>query len=69
MEKYKTQFKLKVVKSFSADDGEAKLLARQSIVPEEKSVPGFVITACMASPALSTYFDASHMIGGFSPLL
>ena len=36
MEKYKTEFKLKVVKSFLAGDGGAKLLARQSIVPEEK---------------------------------
>ena len=31
MEKYKTEFKLKVVKSFLAGEGEAKLLARQWI--------------------------------------
>ncbi len=36
MEKYKTEFKLKVVKSFLASDGGAKLLARRWIVPEEK---------------------------------
>jgi transposase len=36
MEKYKTEFKLKVVKSFLAGDGGAKLLARQWSVPEEK---------------------------------
>lgn len=36
MEKYKTEFKLKVVKSFLAGDGGAKLLARRWIVPEEK---------------------------------
>ena len=36
MEKYKTEFKLKVVKSFMAGEGGAKLLARQWSVPEEK---------------------------------
>lgn len=36
MEKYKTEFKLKVVKSFLAGEGGAKLLARQWSVPEEK---------------------------------
>ena len=36
MEKYKTEFKRKVVKSFLAGDGSAKLLARRWIVPEEK---------------------------------
>lgn len=33
---YQTEFKLKVVKSFLAGDGGAKLLARQWSVPEEK---------------------------------
>ena len=37
MKKYQTEFKLKVVKSFLAGDGGAKLLARQWSVPEEKS--------------------------------
>ncbi len=36
MKKYQTDFKLKVVKSFMAGDGGAKLLARQWSVPEEK---------------------------------
>ena len=36
MEKCKTEFKLKVVKSFLAGEGGAKLLARQWSVPEEK---------------------------------
>jgi len=36
MEKYKTEFKLEVVKSFLAGEGGAKLLARQWSVPEEK---------------------------------
>ncbi|WP_156370384.1 helix-turn-helix domain-containing protein [Acidovorax sp. Leaf84] len=36
MKKYQTDFKLKVVKSFMAGDGRAKLLARQWSVPEEK---------------------------------
>ena len=36
MEKYKTEFKLKVVKSFLAGEGAAKLLARHWSVPEEK---------------------------------
>ncbi|MDB5743288.1 MAG: transposase family protein [Polaromonas sp.] len=36
MEKYKIEFKLKVVKSFLAGEGGAKLLARQWSVPEEK---------------------------------
>jgi len=36
MKKYPTGFKLKVVKSFLAGDGGAKLLARQWSVPEEK---------------------------------
>lgn len=36
MKKYQTKFKLKVVKSFLAGDGGAKLLARQWSVPEEK---------------------------------
>lgn len=36
MEKYKAQFKPKVVKSFGAEEGGAKLLARQWSVPEEK---------------------------------
>ena len=36
MEKYKSEFKLKVVKSFLAGEGGAKLLARQWSVPEEK---------------------------------
>lgn len=36
MKKYKTEFKLEVVKSFLAGDGGAKLLARQWSVPEEK---------------------------------
>ena len=35
MEKYKTEFKRKVVKSFMAGEGGAKLLARQWSVPEE----------------------------------
>ena len=36
MEKYKTEFNLKVVNSFLAGEGGAKLLARQWSVPEEK---------------------------------
>ena len=36
MEKYKTDFKLKVVKSFLAGEGGAKLLGRQWSVPKEK---------------------------------
>lgn len=36
MKKYQTEFKLKIVKSFLAGDGGAKLLARQWSVPEEK---------------------------------
>ena len=36
MEKYKTEFKLMVVKSLLAGEGGAKLLARQWSVPEEK---------------------------------
>lgn len=36
MKKYQTEFKLKVVSSFLAGDGGAKLLARQWSVPEEK---------------------------------
>jgi transposase len=36
MKKYQTELKLKVVKSFLAGDGGAKLLARQWSVPEEK---------------------------------
>ena len=36
MEKYQTEFRLKVVNSFLAGDGGAKLLARRWIVPEEK---------------------------------
>jgi len=36
MKKYETEFKLKVVKSFLAGEGGAKLLARQWSVPEEK---------------------------------
>lgn len=36
MKKYQTEFKLKVVKSFLAGEGGAKLLARQWSVPEEK---------------------------------
>ena len=36
MEKYETEFKLKVVKSFLAGEGGAKLLARRWSVPEEK---------------------------------
>ncbi len=36
MKKYETEFKLKLVKSFLAGDGGAKLLARQWSVPEEK---------------------------------
>ena len=36
MAKYETSFKLKVVKSFLAGDGGAKLLARHWSVPEEK---------------------------------
>ena len=36
MEKYKTEFKLKVVESFLAGEGGAKLLARRWSVPEEK---------------------------------
>src|SRR5690606_21342715 len=36
MAKYETEFKLKVVKSFLAGDGGAKLLARRWSVPEEK---------------------------------
>ena len=36
MEKYKTEFKLKVVKSFLTGEGGAKLLARHWSVPEEK---------------------------------
>ena len=36
MKKYQTEFKLKVVTSFLAGDGGAKLLARQWSVPEEK---------------------------------
>ena len=36
MEKYKTEFKLKIVKSLMAGEGGAKLLARQWSVPEEK---------------------------------
>jgi hypothetical protein len=35
-EKYQSAFKLKVVKSFLAGDGEAKMLARRWSVPEEK---------------------------------
>ena len=40
MKKYKTEVKLKVVQSFLAGDGGAKLLARRWIVPGEKFVPG-----------------------------
>ena len=36
MKKYKTDFKLKMVKRFLAGDSGAKLLARQWSVPEEK---------------------------------
>ena len=36
MEKYKTEFKLKVVKSFLAGEGGAKLRSQQWSVPEEK---------------------------------
>ena len=36
MRKYETEFKFKVVKSFSDGGGGAKLLARQWLVPEEK---------------------------------
>lgn len=36
MGKYETKFKLKVVESFLAGDGGAKLLARRWSVPEEK---------------------------------
>ena len=36
MKKIQTDFKFKVVKSFLAGDGGAKLLARQWSVPEEK---------------------------------
>ena len=36
MKKYETEFKLKLVKSFLAGDGGAKLLARQWSLPEEK---------------------------------
>ena len=36
MEKYKTEFKFKVVKSFLAGEGGAELLARHWSVPEEK---------------------------------
>jgi len=36
MGKYETEFKLKVVKSFLAGEGGAKLLARRWSVPEEK---------------------------------
>lgn len=36
MKKYKTEFKLEIVKSFLAGEGGAKLLARQWSVPEEK---------------------------------
>lgn len=36
MGKYETSFKLKVVESFLAGDGGAKLLARRWSVPEEK---------------------------------
>jgi len=36
MKKYEAEFKLKVVKSFLAGEGGAKLLARQWSVPEEK---------------------------------
>jgi transposase len=52
MKKYQTEFKLKVVSSFLAGDGGAKLLARQWSVPEEKirtwvrkKLTGFYITA------------------------
>lgn len=36
MEKYETRFKLKVVESFLAGEGGAKLLARRWSVPKEK---------------------------------
>ena len=36
MQKYETEFKLKVVESFLAGEGGAKLLARRWSVPEEK---------------------------------
>jgi len=36
MGKYETRFKLKVVESFLAGEGGAKLLARRCSVPEEK---------------------------------
>ena len=36
MKKYKTEFKLEVVKSFLAGEGGAKLLARRWSVPEDK---------------------------------
>ena len=36
MTKYDTEFKLRVVKSYLAGDGGAKLLARRWAVPEEK---------------------------------
>ena len=40
MRKYETEYKLKVVKSFLDGDSGAKLLSRQSSVPEEKTVLG-----------------------------
>ena len=43
MKKYLTEFKLKVVKSFLAGEGGAKLLARQWSVPEEKIRTSFPI--------------------------
>lgn len=36
MQKYETRFKLKVVESFLAGEGGAKLLSRRWAVPEEK---------------------------------
>ncbi len=38
MEKYKIEFKLKVIKSFLAGEGGAKLLERQWAVPEENTL-------------------------------
>ena len=49
MQKYKTEFKLKVVKSFLAGDGGAKLMSRRWSVPEEKiRTWGQVMIVCTA---------------------
>lgn len=53
MEKYATEFKLKVVERFLAGEGGAKLLARRWSVPEDEKVRARVsaTTGCTEFPA------------------